>query len=227
MHTADSGPFDVGVSPKPPEISMQIVLASRNPHKLIEIRQLLPPQIQVIPVSELAPGLDIPETGRSFRENAYAKAKIVADFTGRLSLADDSGLQVDALNGEPGIYSARYAGPGAKDEDNNRLLLERMAGIPPERRTAQFVCVIALAEPGEKAYFAEGILKGVIALEPHGRHGFGYDPLFIVPEYNHTFAQLGPEIKNRISHRAQAMNKANQILLGLSATMLKGFLCMN
>jgi len=191
---------------------MQIVLASRNPHKLIEVRQLLPPQIEVIPVSELAPNLDIPETGQTFEENAYSKARLVADFTGRLSLADDSGLQVDALNGEPGIYSARYAGPGAKDEDNNRRLLERMSGIPPERRTAQFVCVMALVEPGGKAYFTEGVLRGVIALEPHGQHGFGYDPLFIVPEYGQTFAQLGPEIKNRISHRAQAMDKLLSVI---------------
>ena len=129
-----------------------------------------------------------------------------------LTLADDSGLEVDALDGAPGVYTARYAGPGASDEDRYRKLLATLGDIPPEQRTARFRCAVALAHPGRRPTVAEGTCEGVIAYEPQGANGFGYDPVFYLPEFGCTMAQLHPEHKNRISHRARAMRAARPLL---------------
>ena len=130
-------------------------------------------------------------------------------------MADDSGLEVDALDGRPGVYSARFAGPGATDADNNAKLLRLLEGVPDPRRTARFRCAIALVSPDGDEYVDEGVCEGVVAREPRGEGGFGYDPLFIVPEYGRTFAELPPEVKDRISHRARALAAAKRRLARL------------
>jgi len=167
--------------------------------------------------------IELEETGSTFAENARLKAIAYARVSGLLTLADDSGLEVDALGGEPGTRSARYAGRGASDEDRYRLLLSKLEGVPWERRTARFRCVIAVARPQGEVRTAEGTCEGVIAFEPKGEHGFGYDPVFYMPEHGRTMAELRPEVKNRISHRARAAEGARRILQELlgSATDLE------
>lgn len=146
------------------------------------------------------------ETGSSFEENALIKAKAVARFTGEVALADDSGLEVEALAGKPGIFSSRYAGPLSSDEDNNCKLLAELKNVPQGKRRASFVCVLALVTPQGKQIVVEGRCQGEIGFQPKGSRGFGYDPLFICRD-GKTLAELPPEIKNRISHRAQAAGK--------------------
>jgi XTP/dITP diphosphohydrolase len=160
---------------------------------------------------------EIPETGATFAENAGAKALAVARATGLPALADDSGLEVAALSGRPGVYSARYAGdrtaPRAPtDEDNWRKLLEELEGVPWEARQARFVCEIALARPDGRLYRARGECAGFIAKAPRGERGFGYDPVFWVPAFKRTMAELGPGVKNRISHRARALQALKELL---------------
>ncbi|EEG78180.1 XTP/dITP diphosphatase [Dethiobacter alkaliphilus] len=192
---------------------MKLIIASRNEGKLREFAQLLADS-PLEPVSLSAyPNLpEIEETGSTFRENAALKAETVARLTGEWALADDSGLEVDALGGEPGVYSARYAGEGQGDEANNKKLLDKLADVPEEKRTARFRAVIAIARPGKDTQFAEGAVEGIIAFSPQGSGGFGYDPLFLVPHTGKTFAQMTGEEKNRISHRARAMEQAMKIL---------------
>lgn len=163
------------------------------------------------------PGIpDIAETGSTFEENAAIKAEAVCEYTGLPSLADDSGLVVDALGGEPGVYSARYGGSGLDDHDRYLLLLDKMKGIPQPDRTARFVCAMVLSFPGGKSYTRTGTCEGSIAFEPLGEHGFGYDPVFYLSEYDKTMAQLPPEEKNRISHRARALDGIAALLEFLS-----------
>ena len=186
---------------------MKLVLATRNKGKIAEIKEILA-DFQAIELLSLADFPDLPkieETGTTFKENAILKAKTIAKLTGYLTLADDSGLTVEYLNGAPGVYSARYAGENATDAENNAKLLKALAGVPWEKRKAAFVCVIALCWPQGECYTCEGRCEGIIALEPKGNYGFGYDPLFYVPAYGKTMAELGPEIKNQISHRAMAL----------------------
>ena len=147
------------------------------------------------------------EDGKTFEENALKKARFVANHLNMVALADDSGLEVDALNKRPGIQSARYAGENATDQENNRKLLKELNGIPIEKRQACYRCVVALVFPSGREEVAEGRCRGFIALEPKGNRGFGYDPLFYVPEYGKTMAELSSEIKNRISHRGRALVK--------------------
>ncbi|MBM4465139.1 MAG: XTP/dITP diphosphatase [Chloroflexi bacterium] len=184
---------------------MKLLIATHNPGKVKEYQALLAglPLELTYPAQE---GLDIEvtETGESFAENARLKAAAYARASGLLTLADDSGLEVDALGGEPGIHSARYAGNGASDEERYRLLLEKLPGVPWEERTARFRCVIAVATPAGQVHTAEGTCEGIIAFAPQGEHGFGYDPVFYFPEHGMTMAELPPETKNRISHRAKA-----------------------
>jgi XTP/dITP diphosphohydrolase len=190
-----------------------LLIATRNPGKLREYEQLLaglPLSLTYLDKEGITH--EVEETGESFSENAIRKAQEYARISGLLTLADDSGLEVDALGGEPGVHSARYAGPGADDADRCRLLLERMQGVPWEGRGARFRCVIAIAEPGGKTYSAEGTCEGAIALAPQGDYGFGYDPVFHLPEHDRTMAQLSPEMKNRISHRARAAQEARSTL---------------
>jgi XTP/dITP diphosphohydrolase len=192
---------------------MKLLIATHNPGKVREYRELLAglPLELTYPAHE---GLDIEvaETGESFAENARLKAAAYARASGLLTLADDSGLEVDALGGEPGIRSARYAGKGASDEERYRLLLEKLRKVPWEERTARFRCAIAVATPAGQVHTAEGICEGVIAFEPKGEHGFGYDPVFYFPEYGMTMAELPPGTKNEISHRARAAQGAREIL---------------
>lgn len=154
------------------------------------------------------PGVpDVPEDGNSFRENALTKARTIAELTGESCLADDSGLEVHALNGAPGIFSSRYAGDTADDAKNIRKLLDEMEGVPPAERTAAFRCVLVLCRPDGRCESFDGRWEGSITEEPKGEGGFGYDPVFFLPERGVTVAELPPDVKNRISHRAQAVAK--------------------
>jgi XTP/dITP diphosphohydrolase len=192
---------------------VKLLVATNNPGKVKEYKELLAglPLELTYPAQE---GLDIEvaETGRSFAENAKLKAIAYARASGLLTLADDSGLEVDALGGEPGIRSARYAGSGASDEKRYHLLLEKLQGVPWEKRMARFRCVIAVATPEGQVHTAEGTCAGIIAFAPKGEHGFGYDPVFYFQEYGMTMAELPLETKNKISHRAKAMQGARKIL---------------
>ena len=196
----------------------RLLVATNNLGKVREYGALL----KGLPLTLTSPaqeGIDIEveETGSSFAENARLKATAYARASSLLTLADDSGLEVDALGGEPGTYSARYAGQGASDEDRYRLLLSKLEGVPWRRRTARFRCVIAVATPQGEVRTAEGTCEGIIAFEPKGEHGFGYDPVFYMPEHGQTMAELEPDIKNRISHRARAAEGAQKILQELLA----------
>ena len=192
---------------------MKLLVATNNPGKIREYEALLKglPLTLSYPAQE---GIDIEvqEAGSTFAENARLKAVAYAAASGLLTLADDSGLEVDALEGEPGTRSARFAGPGASDEDRYRLLLSKLEGVPWERRTARFRCVIAVAGLQGEVHTAEGTCEGLIAFEPKGEHGFGYDPVFYMPEHGQTMAELESEVKNRISHRARAVEGARRIL---------------
>ncbi len=184
---------------------MRIIIASVNPHKISEIRMLLFRAGVEWKTPADAPGAPEPEeTGVTFAENAAIKARALAAHTGWLALADDSGLEVDALGGAPGVVSARYAGRHGDDEANNRLLLEKLHRS--RNRSARFRCALALAAPdGTLVAVADGSCEGTIADQPAGVAGFGYDPLFIPAGFDRTFAELGAEVKNRLSHRARAL----------------------
>jgi XTP/dITP diphosphohydrolase len=185
---------------------MKILVASHNPGKLKELAELLAGlPIQWVTLDDVGITHEIEETGDTFEANARLKAEGYAEMSNLLTLADDSGLEVDALGGEPGVYSARYGGPGASDDDRYRLVLEKMRDVPPGKRSARFRCVIAVAAPGDGIFTADGVVEGEVAFEPRGSHGFGYDPIFWMAEYGATLAELGPEIKNQVSHRARAV----------------------
>ncbi len=187
----------------------RVVLASNNAGKVREINLLLQDQqIQVVPQREFDIQ-DIEETGLTFVENAILKARHAARKSGLAAIADDSGLEVDALKGAPGIYSARFAGPGCNDGDNNRKLIEGLREIPDEQRSARFQCLMVYMRHGDDPtpIICQGTWEGRIMQQPQGENGFGYDPLFFVPGENCTSAQLSPEIKNQLSHRGQALGK--------------------
>ncbi|HEC16678.1 MAG TPA: RdgB/HAM1 family non-canonical purine NTP pyrophosphatase [Sedimenticola sp.] len=195
--------------------SERIVLASNNPGKVREIAQLLADRwVQVIPQSEFGVP-DIEETGLTFVENAILKARNAAQHSGLPAIADDSGLEVDTLDGAPGIRSARYAGPGASDRDNNEKLLEALREVPEEARGARFQCLLVyLRHPADPTpLICQGTWEGRILFQPRGRQGFGYDPLFFVPDQNCTSAELPPEVKNRLSHRGRALRELAARLL--------------
>jgi XTP/dITP diphosphohydrolase len=155
---------------------------------------------------------DIEETGTTFIENATLKARGYAEMSGLLSWADDSGLEVDALDGRPGVYSARYGGPGLSPRDRYLNLLDELRAYPRQSWTARFRCVVALARPNGEVHTVEDTLEGIITDQPTGEYGFGYDPIFFLPEYGATLAQLTPEIKNQISHRGKASRAAKELL---------------
>lgn len=191
-----------------------IVIATKNKGKLREFRSILADAYDdILSLSDFNNIPDIEETGLSFRENAFIKAKTTSDFLGMDAIGDDSGLVVDALGGAPGIYSARYAGKGASDDDNNEKLLSELK--EENNRKAKFVCCIALVRADGAQEFFEGECSGQIIQEKRGESGFGYDPVFYVPQYGKTMAELGPEIKNRISHRAIASGKLLSYFSGL------------
>jgi XTP/dITP diphosphohydrolase len=192
---------------------MKIVIATKNVDKIREIKDKFKSlkDIEIISLSDFNSPPCIIEDGKTYQENALKKAVAIATFTKLPVLADDSGLEIDALNGEPGIYSARYAGETKSDEERNLLILEKMQMVPDPNRTARFRCVIAIALHGNN-YLLEGICEGVIAHEMRGRDGFGYDPIFYIPELKKTMAELSLSEKNRISHRARALDKARVLL---------------
>ena len=185
----------------------QLLVATRNVHKTEEISFILEGLFRVLDLSAVADAPEVEETGTTFVENARLKAVAISKTTGGLVLADDSGLEVDALGGEPGVYSARYAGPGAEDATNNRKLLAELAGIPEQKRTGRFRCVMVISREGEVLEEFEGCVEGMILEEEKGAGGFGYDPLFVPEGHTQSFAELGPRIKNGLSHRARAMEK--------------------
>jgi XTP/dITP diphosphohydrolase len=192
----------------------KLLLATNNRGKAREYKSLLRGiPYEIVTPADIGISIEVNETGASFEENARLKAAALAEASGRLTLADDSGLEVDALGGEPGPRSHRYAGEGASDADRINYLLAKLRGVPEGKRTARFRCVIALATPDGRVEFFTGECRGAIATAPRGSGGFGYDPVFYVPELGKTFAELKPEEKNRISHRARAAVKAREALL--------------
>lgn len=202
---------------------MKVVLATRNAGKVREIMDILAPHgFEVSSLRDFPEIGEIIEDGATFKENAMIKATTVAAHTGLIALADDSGLEVDALDGAPGVHSSRFAGEGKDDQANNLKLLEQLSDIPAEQRAARFKCVIAIAEIDGWVHLAEGSCEGIIINEPRGEGGFGYDPLFYVPEYDKTFAELDPAVKNKISHRARALEGAVDILSDLKKMLARG-----
>ena len=193
---------------------MSLLVATRNPGKKREYRELLAPLgVQVRFPDELELDLDVREDGTTYAQNAYKKADRYATASELLTIADDSGLEVDALGGAPGIHSARYA-PGT-DADRVRALLEGLRGVPWEERTARFRCVLVIIA-GDEVYQTEGTCEGIIAFDPRGEKGFGYDPVFYLPEIDSTMAQLSRAEKNRLSHRARAVQAALPVLSRLT-----------
>ena len=193
----------------------EIVLATSNRDKVREFREMLHRSglaLEVRCLSDFPGCAPVPENGATFAENAATKALAAARATGKLALGDDSGIEVDALAGRPGIFSARFAGEGATDADNNEKLLALLREVPERRRQARFVCCIAIANPEKVLDIAEGSCAGSIVMKARGSGGFGYDPLFQPIEYHKTFAELSSGIKNRISHRARAIEKALMML---------------
>jgi XTP/dITP diphosphohydrolase len=192
-----------------------LVLATLNPAKGRELVALLGDVPFEIRLLAAVPGARLPEeTGATYAENALVKARTAAGLTGSLSLGDDSGLEVDALGGEPGLHTARFGGPGLDDRGRWQLLLERLRGVPPARRTARFRCVIALAGPAVGEKVVEGVAEGVIAEAARGASGFGYDPVFFYPPLGRTFAELSDAEKARVSHRGLALAGARRLLSG-------------
>lgn len=184
---------------------MRLLIATNNRGKVREYQELLDGlDFELCGLAQLGITDDVDEIGETFAENARLKARAYGSVSGLLTLADDSGLEVDALDGAPGVYSARYAGPGARDADRIRKLLTALEGTPEETRSARFRCVIALAWPDGRLETFEGQCEGVIASEPRGTNGFGFDPVFYMPEHGCTMAELPMEVKNRISHRGRA-----------------------
>lgn len=194
-------------------MSKKLLLATRNTHKQLELKEILSGlDIEVITLDEVLPLPEVEEDGETLVANAIKKAKTIALLSGHLTLADDSGLMVDILDGQPGVYSARFAGEDADDARNNEKLLRVLRGIEESLRTARFKCVIAICTPEGKTETVEGTCEGKIALEPTGEGGFGYDPLFIPAGFTRSFAELSADEKNNMSHRGQALQKARPII---------------
>jgi XTP/dITP diphosphohydrolase len=192
-----------------------LVLATLNPAKGRELAALLGSVPFEVTLLADAPGATLPEeTGTTYRENALIKARAAARATGALSLGDDSGIEVDALGGAPGLHSARFGGPGLDDAGRYTLLLERLRGVPAVRRTARFRCVIALVEPSGPERVVEGVVEGVVADAPRGTGGFGYDPVFFYPPLARTFGELPIDAKHRVDHRGAAARAARALLVG-------------
>lgn len=186
----------------------RILFATGNQDKMKEIREILSDlPAEILSMKEAGIQAEIVEDGKSFAENAQIKAKAVMELSGELVLADDSGLEIDYLNKEPGIYSARYMGEDTSYQVKNANLIQRLEGVPDEQRTARFVCAIAAAFPDGTILTTEGTIEGRIGYEERGKNGFGYDPIFYVPEYGCTTAELTEEQKNKVSHRGKALRK--------------------
>ena len=196
---------------------MELIVATRNKGKIREIREALKGLgLRIYSLSDFSDVPEIEEDGKSFAENALGKARFYSKYFGKLTLADDSGLEVDGLNGLPGIYSARYAKEGATSRQNNRKLLREMRGLPVSKRRARFRCIIAVVSRNGKEVLAEGSCRGRIGFKEKGKKGFGYDPLFILPRYGKTMAELSLEEKNAISHRGKALRKIRRVIRSFS-----------
>ncbi len=197
---------------------MEIILATGNLHKVEEITDILKDlNVKIKPMTSFEKYPEVVEDGKTLQDNAIKKATEVAKYFRSWAIADDTGLEVHSLNGEPGVYSSRYAGEHCTYEDNNKKLLKALSGVPMENRQARFRCVIALSDPeGNVKILEEGKIKGYIAESLSGTAGFGYDPLFYVPKYEKTFAELGEELKNKISHRALALQAFKSRLANLA-----------
>ena len=193
---------------------MRIVFATKNEGKVREITEMLcRTDVELVSLNHFTSVPEIVEDGKTYLENALKKAKIISEYTGEAVLADDSGLQVDALGGEPGVYSARYAGEGASDEENNAKLLAKLKDVPEEKRTASFFCALVLYHPDGRYQAFEARWRGRIIDERRGTNGFGYDPIFLWPQLDKTAAELPSEIKNKVSHRGQAFAKLKSHLV--------------
>ena len=195
---------------------MKIILATQNQGKIRELQELLVDEgIEVLSLLDIPDWEDVEETGETFADNAALKARAAVRRTGLIALADDSGLEVDELEGAPGVYSARYAGEPKDDERNNDKLLQRLETTSEDKRTARFRCALVMATPFGKEYLTEGAIEGRITRERRGQDGFGYDPIFYLPKYERTMAELTLVEKNKLSHRAQAFRKVIPILRDL------------
>jgi XTP/dITP diphosphohydrolase len=190
-----------------------VIVATRNKGKVREIREALKGLgLRIYALSDFRDVPEVEEDGKSFTENALKKARFYSKYFGKLTMADDSGLEVDGLKGMPGIYSARYSGEGASSQKNNEKLLQEMEGISLSKRGARFKCIIAMVSPDGREAMAEAACKGRIGFREKGKKGFGYDPLFILPKYGKTMAELSLEEKNKISHRGKALRKIRKII---------------
>ena len=197
---------------------IEVVIATKNEKKLRELRRYLKSvKVHIISLKDMSHAPRIREDKSTFKGNAIKKAFTISKFTKGVVLADDSGLCVDALGGQPGVKSARFAGYQKKDHDNNAKLLKMMKRVPAGKRTARFVCAIAVADKGKVIKVIEEYCSGLIADSIRGRHGFGYDPLFLIPKYKRTFGELGLKVKDRMSHRSKALKKAR--------VFLKAYIC--
>ena len=192
-----------------------LIFATGNQNKVREIREILSdfPDVEILTMKEAGISADIVENGTTFEENARIKAEEISRISGKIVLSDDSGLEIDALNKEPGIYSARYLGEDTSYHIKNNALIERLEGVPDEKRTARFVCAVAAAIPGRETLVVRGEMEGRIGYEEKGENGFGYDPIFFLPEYGQTSAEIPPEEKNRISHRGKALRAMREVLI--------------
>lgn len=197
---------------------MKLVIATGNRNKIVEIRDKFSKaeHLEILPLSQFENIPEIVEDADTFSGNAIKKARVIRDFTGLPVMADDSGLVIDALDGEPGVYSARYGGGELDDSGRYLLVLEKMKGIPAEKRSARFVCSIAIAMPDGREFFTEGVCEGRISEAPCGANGFGYDPIFHLPEYGKTMAEITLDEKNIISHRGKALDLAAVIIKELA-----------
>ena len=194
----------------------KIVFATTNEGKVKEIKEILKDfPIEVVSMKEMGITADIEENGTTFEENSLIKARALVKLTGLPALADDSGLEVDYLNGEPGIYSARYLGRDTDYDYKNNYIIDKLSGAKGEERSARFVCVISLVLPDGREFVERGVVEGLIGYEQKGENGFGYDPIFYLPEYGKTSAELPPEEKNRISHRGKALTAMKKLIVTL------------
>ncbi len=189
---------------------LEILIATNNLGKVKEIKDILnSPEIKILTMKDFPPLPKIEEDGKTYQENAVKKARKISEYTGKICLADDSGLEIDYLKGKPGIYSSRW---GSSDEERINKVLKLLENVPINKRNAKFVCVVVLVFPNGKIYMVKEECKGSITFNPKGEHGFGYDPIFLIPEYDKTFAELGNKIKNQISHRGKAMRRMINII---------------
>lgn len=194
----------------------KIILASNNQNKVAEVKEILKDKnVEIVSLKEAGIDVDVEENGTTFEENALIKARAVCKMTGSVTMADDSGLEVDYLDKQPGVYSARFMGHDTSYDIKNKAIIDKLEGVEGDARSARFVAAIAVVFPDGKEIVTRGTMEGLIAIEPAGDNGFGYDPIVYLPEYGMTSAQLSPEEKNKISHRGKALKKMAEELKGI------------